>query len=396
MDKPETSLMTRYQRLIEISRDLASTLELDLLLNRITHAAAELTASQAAAILLYDEPRNTLFFQASNNMDRPLMRGLAVPVDSSIAGWILLNAEPVIVDDPKSDPRFFSGVQAASRTPTLSLLGVPLIVKDRVIGVLETINKIDGRFTEEDQEVLMTLGSQAAVAIENARLFTQSDLIAEMVHELRTPLASLKAAIHLLRRPELPAEDHEEIIDAIQKETERLSVLTADFLDLARLESGRTQFELADVDVGELIDECLIATRSSIEEAGLRIDIDVPDDLPHVSGDPTRLTQVLLNLISNAIKYNRPDGSITLAAWAEEDDVFIRVRDTGQGIPPNSIPHLFEKFYRVPKTRNQAEGTGLGLSIVYRIVQAHAGDIEVTSEVGVGSQFTVRLPIDSE
>jgi GAF domain-containing protein len=256
--------MNRYQRLIEISRDLASTLELDLLLNRITNAAAELTASEAAAILLYDETRHTLFFQASNNMDRPLMRGLAVPVESSIAGWILLHGKPVIVDDPNSDPRFFAGVQAASRTPTLSLLGVPLIVKNQVIGVLETINKIDGRFTDEDEEVLMTLGSQAAVAIENARLFTQSDLIAEMVHELRTPLASLKAAIHLLRRPEISADEHEDLVQTIQRETDRLSGLTADFLDLARLESGRTQFDLAEVDVRELVNECIEATGSSV------------------------------------------------------------------------------------------------------------------------------------
>jgi signal transduction histidine kinase len=396
LDKTGSSLMNRYQRLIEISRDLASTLELDLLLNRITNAAAELTASEAAAILLYDETRHTLFFQASNNMDRPLMRGLAVPVESSIAGWILLHGKPVIVDDPNSDPRFFAGVQAASRTPTLSLLGVPLIVKNQVIGVLETINKIDGRFTDEDEEVLMTLGSQAAVAIENARLFTQSDLIAEMVHELRTPLASLKAAIHLLRRPEISADEHEDLVQTIQRETDRLSGLTADFLDLARLESGRTQFDLAEVDVRELVNECIEATGSSVLEAGLTLETDMQEPLPHISGDPVRLNQVLMNLVSNAIKYNRQGGSITLAAWSEGGDVYLCVRDTGPGIPEESIPHLFEKFYRVPGMKNVAEGTGLGLSIVYRIVQAHAGEITVTSEVGKGSQFTVRLPVDSE
>jgi signal transduction histidine kinase len=329
-------------------------------------------------------------------MDRPLMRGLAVPVESSIAGWILLHGKPVIVDDPKSDPRFFAGVQAASRTPTLSLLGVPLVVKNQVIGVLETINKIDGRFTEEDEEVLMTLGSQAAVAIENARLFTQSDLIAEMVHELRTPLASLKAAIHLLRRPEISADDHEDLVQTIQRETDRLSGLTADFLDLARLESGRTQFDLAEVDVRELVNECIEATGSSVLEAGLTLETDMQEPLPHISGDPVRLNQVLMNLVSNAIKYNRQGGSITLAAWSEGGDVYLCVRDTGPGIPEDSIPHLFEKFYRVPGMKNVAEGTGLGLSIVYRIVQAHAGEITVTSEVGKGSQFTVRLPVDSE
>lgn len=395
MDKQETTLTTRYQRLIEISRDIASTLELDLLLNRITHAAAELTASQAAAILLYDEPRGTLYFQASSNMDRPLMRGLAVPVDGSIAGWILLNAEPVIVDDPNSDPRFFSGVQTASRTPTNSLLGVPMVVKGKVIGVLETINKIEGRFTAEDQEVLNTLGSQAAVAIENARLFTQSDLIAELVHELRTPLASLKAAIHLLKRDDLAAGDRSDVIESIDRETERLSGLTADFLDLARLESGRTQFDLAEVEVRELVDDCVETNAARIAEAGLRLDLDIAGDIPRIIGDAMRLKQVLQNLVSNAIKYNRPKGRITLAAWADAGHVFLCVKDTGPGIPEEDLGHLFEKFYRVPGTRHYAEGTGLGLSIVYRIVQAHAGEITVESVVGEGSQFTVRLPLDS-
>jgi signal transduction histidine kinase len=274
---------------------------------------------------------------------------------------------------------------------------VPLIVKDRVIGVLETINKINDRFTEEDLEVLNTLGSQAAVAIENARLFTQSDLIAEMVHELRTPLASLKAAIHLLNRPDLPAADHEEIIQIIARETDRLSDLTADFLDLARLESGRAQFEKSEIDVRKLIEDCLEVTASAVEAAGLTLNLDVPDEeLPRLSGDPIRLSQVLLNLVSNAVIYYREGGKITIAAWTDAESVFLCVEDTGRGIPKANLPHLFEKFYRVPDTKHLAEGTGLGLSIVYRIVQAHAGEIEVESEVGVGSRFTVRLPIESE
>lgn len=396
MADSDSSLMTRYQRLIEISRDLASTLELDLLLNRITVTATDLTGSQAAAILLYDETRNSLHFQASSNLDHPLMRGLAVPVESSIAGWILTNAKPLIVDDPSTDPRFFAGVQAASQTPTLSLLGVPLIVKDQVIGVLETINKADGRFTEEDKEVLMTLGSQAAVAIENARLFTQSDLITELVHELRTPLAALKAAIHLLRRPELNAADKEDIVQTIQRETDRLSEMTSEFLDLAHLDSGRMMFDVVEVDIRQLVRDCLEGISGSIAVAGLTIAVDVPDALPTISGDPARLAQVLLNLVNNAIKYNRKGGKIILAAWDDGENVFLSVEDTGPGIPPESLPRVFEKFYRVPGTKHMAAGSGLGLAIVYRIVQAHAGEIEVESQVNTGTRFTVKFPIKKE
>jgi signal transduction histidine kinase len=392
----DTHLMTRYQRLIEISRDIASTLELDLLLNRITQAAAELTHSQAASILLYDSSHEMLFFQAANNMDRPLMRGLSVPVENSIAGWIVQQGEPVIVHDPKSDPRFFSGVQEESNTVTHSLMGVPLIVKEQVIGALETINKIDGDFTLEDQDVLMTLGSQAAVAIENARLFAQSDLIAEMVHELRTPLASLKAATHLLLKPGISEDQTVEIIEAIQRETDRLSDMTADFLDLARLESGRQRFDLDKVDLDVLIGEVLEITENEIEEAGLTLAVQIDPDLPQIMADPDKIKQVLLNLVSNAIKYNCPAGRITIGARQQDGGAALFVSDTGAGIPEDAQDRLFEKFYRVPGTEALASGIGLGLAIVYRIVQAHAGQIRIESTIGEGTTFIVQLPLDPE
>jgi GAF domain-containing protein len=121
-------------------------------------------------------------------------------------------------------------------------MGVPLITKDKVIGVLEVLNKQEGEFSEADEDLLTVLGAQAAVAIENSRLFQQSDLIAEFVHELRNPLASINTASYLLLRPEISPEQARQIISNIQSETMRLTTLTSSFLDLARLESGRVQF----------------------------------------------------------------------------------------------------------------------------------------------------------
>ncbi|MGD9093770.1 MAG: GAF domain-containing protein, partial [Anaerolineales bacterium] len=187
-----STLLDRYQRVIELSNDLASTLDLHTLLNHIVHAAAELCHAEAAAILLYDEATQQLHFVSSTNLDAPLMRGLLVPVDSSIAGWILTERKPAIIHSTKDDPRHFKKVAQETNVVTESLLGVPLITKDQVIGVLEVINKREGQFTIEDQELLVALGSQAAVAIVNARLFQQSDLISEFVHEIRTPLTSIE------------------------------------------------------------------------------------------------------------------------------------------------------------------------------------------------------------
>ena len=166
-------LLERYQKLIELSRDLTSTLDLSTLLQHIVGAAANLCHAEAASILLFDEIHQQLYFQAATNLDAPKMRGLVVPVDNSIAGWIIRNQEPVIVGDAQHDPRHFGLIGKVTNVETRSLLGVPLSTKDKSIGVLEAINKQHGEFSEEDQELLMALGSQAAIAIET-RAFSSS------------------------------------------------------------------------------------------------------------------------------------------------------------------------------------------------------------------------------
>jgi len=203
MAEIKTEKLDGYRRLIEISRDLASTLDLDILLSRIVHAAAEVSGSEAASILLYDDAARQLYFQVSTNIDEPTRRGIIVPLEGSIAGWILNNRKPVRITDVHDDPRYFGDVEQSTGFSTESILGVPLITKNKIVGVLEAINKQKSKFTDTDESMLLVLGAQAAVAIENARLFQQSDLISEFVHELRTPLASLSTATYLLLRPEM-------------------------------------------------------------------------------------------------------------------------------------------------------------------------------------------------
>ncbi|RME07558.1 MAG: GAF domain-containing protein, partial [Anaerolineae bacterium] len=212
----------RYQRLIAISRDLASTLDLDLLLERIVNAAAELTNSEEASILLYDDRSSKLYFQAATNFD-PRLRGLEIPAEKSLAGWIIQTGEPVCVADAQRDERHFSPASQVTGVTTHTLLGVPLRARQKIIGVLEAINKRQGEFTPDDQEILTTLGAHAAVAIENSRLFQQSDLIAEFIHEIRTPLAALQTAIHLLQRTGMEAERFERLAGQMQKEIQRLA-----------------------------------------------------------------------------------------------------------------------------------------------------------------------------
>jgi signal transduction histidine kinase len=395
MAEIKTQTLDGYLRLIEISRDLASTLDLDILLDDIVNAAADITNAEAASILLYDDMARQLYFQVATNIDEPTMRGLVVPLDKSIAGWIVTNRKPVRIDDAHKDERFFSDVEQTIGYSTKSVLGIPLITKNKVVGALEVLNKKRGKFTDPDESMLTVLGAQAAVAIENARLFQQSDLIAEFVHELRTPLASLSTATYLLLRPEMSREQRDQIVNNIHNETLRLNSLASSFLDLARLESGRVQFRKTRFSAADLLYECHDVMVSKAQEMDVQIRVDVPNEMPLMEADRDKIKQVLLNLLSNAIKYNRPNGSVIMTGGFSDADLSVTIQDTGMGIPDESIPHLFEKFYRVREHEGKASGTGLGLSICKQIIQGHNGRIEVKSKMGVGTSFTIFLPRSS-
>jgi signal transduction histidine kinase len=392
MAEIKTARLDGYRRLVDIARDLASTLDLDILLSRIVHAAAEISGSEAASILLYDDASMQLYFQVSTNLDEPTRRGIIVPLEGSIAGWIVNNRKPVRITDVHEDSRFFGDVAQTIGFTTESILGIPLVTKNKIVGVLEALNKQKGKFTNTDESMLLVLGAQAAVAIENARLFQQSDLIAEFVHELRTPLSSLSTATYLLLRPEMSQEQRDQIVQNIHNETLRLNALASSFLDLARLESGRVQFRKTTFSVTDLLYECKDVMASKAEEEKIQVRVETPDGLPVLEADRDKLKQVILNLVSNAIKYNRPNGSVNLRAESSELQMTILVQDTGLGIPDEALPHLFTKFYRVRENEGKVSGTGLGLSICKQIVNGHGGRIEVKSKVGVGTVFMVHLP----
>lgn len=396
MAEIKTERLDGYRRLIDIARDLASTLDLDILLSRIVHAAAEISGAEAASILLYDDTSRQLYFQVSTNLDESTRRGIIVPLEGSIAGWIVTNRKPVRVSNVHDDPRFYSDVEETTGFSTQSILGIPLVTKNKIVGVLEALNKHKGKFTDADESMLLVLGAQAAVAIENARLFQQSDLISEFVHELRTPLSSLSTATYLLLRPEMSQEQRDQIIKNIHSETMRLNALASSFLDLARLESGRVQFRKNPFSIADLMYECKDVMASKAFEDNIQIRVESPEGLPLLDADRDKMKQVFLNLLSNAIKYNRPNGTVMLRAEVKENEMVLYVQDTGLGIPDESLPHLFQKFYRVREHENRAAGTGLGLSICKQIIYGHGGRIEVKSKIGVGTVFALYLPRSSK
>ena len=396
MAEIKTERLDSYLRLIDISRDLASTLDLNQLLDRIVNAAADITTAEAASILLYDNTARQLYFQVATNIDEPTLRGLAVPLEGSIAGWIVTNRKPLRIDKVHDDPRHFGDVEQTTGIPSKSILGIPLITKNKIVGVLEALNKKEGKFTVSDENLLSVLGAQAAVAIENARLFQQSDLISEFVHELRTPLASLSTATYLLLKPEMSREQQEQIVKNIHNETLRLNSLASSFLDLALLESGRIQFRKSTFDIMDLLHECSDVVDSKAEEDKIQIRVIEPEGLSMVDADRDKIKQVILNLLSNALKYNRPNGSVILKAVSKEGQMQISVQDTGIGIPEDDLGHIFEKFYRVRDHETKITGTGLGLSICKQIIQGHGGTIEIKSKIGIGTNIIINLPRTSK
>ncbi len=393
-------LMQRYERLMEISRQLNSTLDLGTLLNRIIKAASELTDTEAASILLIDQTTGELRFEAATKMTPGAIEALVIPLEGSLAGWVVTHGEPVLVEDTHKDPRWFDQVDDTVGGTTRNLLGVPMIAHSKIIGVVEALNKRNNApWTEDDVNTLSTLAAQAAIAIENARLFQQSDFIAEMVHELRTPLAALKASTTLLKRPDLPEHRRVQIIDTMESETDRLTRMTTDFLDLARLESGRARLETTVFNIGELMAESVEVIHNQAAERNVQIFVNCAETLL-LEADRGKIKQVLLNLLTNAIKYNKEQGEIHVtvtppAEGARDNLSRIEVRDTGRGISKENLNHMFEKFVRFADTAGYTQGTGLGLVIAKRIVEAHGGDMSVESELGVGTTFYFTLPTAS-
>ena len=387
--------VARLERIIEVSRVINSTLNLEPLLHNIIQIATDLTATEASSILLLDKKTGELHFEAAIGIKGQEVKPIIVPLDNSIAGWVVKKGEPLLIPDVRKDPRHYHQVDDMTQFSTRSILGVPLKVKDKVIGVLEVLNKIDDReFTRDDIETLTTLASQAAIAIENARLFQQSDLLSEVVHELRTPLTSIRGYSKMLLLTEgIGQEKTLEFTETIHREAVRLGQMINDFLDLARLESGRTHMAQKPVNMTEVINETLAILQPQAEERQVSISPQVPETLPTITGDSDRLKQVMVNLVSNAVKYNHEGGRVDIEVQVGEDELNVAVRDTGRGIPEEDLPHIFEKFHRVDDAEQQTKGTGLGLSIAKHIVEVHGGTISVESVWGQGSTFSFTLPL---
>ncbi len=222
------------------------------------------------------------------------------------------------------------------------------------------------------------------------------EFVANVSHELRTPLSIFHGYLeNLVDTPAMPRKEQAEIFEILRKHSSRLNALLEDLLTIARLESRHEELEKKDLNLGDLLQAATVDWAAKVREKKLSLSVDAPRDL-RMSADPLRLEQVLNNLLENAVKYTNEGGRICLRAAALGEHVELRVEDTGSGIPPTDLAHIFERFYRADKARSREHGgTGLGLSIVKHIVQLHGGNVTAESSFGKGTAIILRLPLCS-
>jgi signal transduction histidine kinase len=399
----------RLERILAVSQELTSTVELEPLLRKIVMTAAELTGSESASILLLSAQTGELRFCIAASDPSGQLADVPVPITGSIAGLTLTSGEPLIVANAQNDPRHYGAVGQRVGFETRSLLAVPLQIKDRRIGVLEAVNKWgDQGFVQDDVEMLVALAAQAAVAIENARLVEElqeayhqlaqldrlkSDFIAIASHELRTPLGLILGYASALRADmEGTAAGKMEVV---VRAASRLKQIIETMLNLRYLETGQMELTPTRFDMCSEVEGACRAYRALAEAKLLLLETDLPDREVIILADREKVRVMLDNLISNAVKFTSSGGRVRVELRAREDGVEVAVADTGIGIPPEDLEGIFGRFYQVedPMTRRHS-GMGLGLSTVKELVELHGGRIWAESVLGHGSRFVFLLPVE--
>jgi signal transduction histidine kinase len=507
----------------DISYSITSTLNLEEIFHKVANAVRRALAAESISIGLTDPLSNELVFVDA--LMGPLFAGLPpvrLKLGVGIAGWVALNGEPTIVNDVYTDTRFFSSVDKNSGFQTDSILCVPLKVEQRVIGVLEAINKNNGHFDNNDLRLLQAISGPLAVAIENASL--HSDVLAEkrrietifssmsegllttnregwvtatndalltllrkkdgeqnnrhfkdliqtrridfadfyaqvssaeeaypqlaidlyqgdntfvpvlvsgttindengevdelifvfsdlrqirevermrddffnnIIHELRTPLATILMYARLLREGKA-ADDQvkaDRFLGVIERESDRLQKMVRQMLQLAKLEAREIQRSPEPVSLNPILEQILPPLADRATEKGLAFSQRIQPDLPAILGNEDTLYLIFKNLVENAIKFTQ-SGTVYVNAKQVEQHLRVEIRDEGIGIPEQAKPNLFKRFYRAQTAVERGiAGTGLGLYMVKEGVEKHSGTIEVSSEEGIGTTFVVLLPV---
>jgi signal transduction histidine kinase len=402
-----------YQTLLGLSKSMIAILDFGKLVDTLVQGLVRGVPLTHAVLLIYDSSKNAYVpYREEASFDEPIA---AAPLrgDSAVVQWLERAGEILVKDEIKLDPRlgdFFDAAEPELEEIAAALI-VPLKIENKLIGVVLVGEKVSGDiFDSQELEVLGVLANQAAISLENARLYEglstsnarlmeasrlKSQFLANMSHELRTPLNSVIGFSKvLLNRLDGELNDRQEAyVRSVHNSSTHLLQLINGILDFSRSEAGKLEMRAEDVELHELVDECVETSLPLARDKRLKIEKDVSIELPPIQADRTKVKQILLNLLSNAIKFTTT-GRIRVSLRTDGGMVHVSVADSGIGIRPADLERLFEPFHRLdnPLSR-EAGGTGLGLALSKRFVELHGGRIWAESRENQGSTFHFTLPL---
>jgi signal transduction histidine kinase/FixJ family two-component response regulator len=503
-DQALATHMEELQTLIQITRTITSCLNLDEVVRLTIRQVHNSWQIEASSIWLLDENRGTLRVLANVGTPAEILNQVEVPLGRGFVGHVTQTGEWIFTNDASRHPLHYSGVDKMTGFRTRSLLCVPLKFREKVIGTLQMLNKLDGEFGEKDVDRALSIASAVAIGVSNALLFRQAEsrqqqleatlehnsnpimiidnddcllllnqqarslfdlsraaigksvaevvksaelaaflqqsladsearrtelaltdnvtwlatlapipgygrililqditylkevdqakshFVATVSHDLRAPLSSIAGFATALKEVGSLNEEQALYADRILHSSERMTDLVNGLLELASVRVGLDQ-KRESCDLMEIVRQVIADLQGQALTKKILIKVMAADALPRVDGHPTQLRQAISNLLDNAIKYSQPEQAVHIHLAVESSNVLLRVKDSGVGIDPLDMPHIFEKFYRV-KASNEASGIGLGLTLVRTIAEAHGGRVWAQSKKNVGSIFTLQLP----
>jgi len=402
----EDTARSEIDHLYRIEKFMASMTDLDALLAVIIREAALATESDSCSLALYEETSNDLCFfiargeKEQRSFERQLQH-VRMPMGHGIVGWCAENREPVNIKDARSDPRFDTETDKKTGFATRSILAVPMVRREKLVGVVEAVNKRDGNgFSEHDQQVLTVLATQAALVIENARLVEENVQQARLAalgqgiggaaHCIKNILNGMTGGEYILQLG-LKRSDMEKIVQGwniLSRNSTMMKDLVMDMLTFSRPRPP----EYEDTDVNQLCTDIAELVRGKASERNAEVELELDPDMGKVVVDPKGLYRCLLNLAGNAVEAcPEQEGAVTISSrmQGDEERFLIVVADNGCGISEEDRKQLFKAFF----STKGSKGTGLGLAVTHKIISEHGGDIGVESEVGAGTSFTIRLPL---
>jgi signal transduction histidine kinase len=395
-----------------VGEAVSSSLDLNEVLSTIVTHAVQLSDTEGGSIFEFDDEAETFEIRTAFGTSEELLsalRATRIGLRDTVVGRAARTRTPVAVADlGEVEPD--AHLTQLARAGWRSMLAVPLVREDRILGALVVRRRTPGAFPESIVELVETFASQSALAIQNARLFQElagksqelevasrhkSEFLASMSHELRTPLnAVIGFSDVLLDRlfGDLNPKQ-EEYLEDIRESGRHLLDLINDILDLSKVEAGGMQLELATTSLRDALEHGIAMVGERAGRQGLSLHLSIEDGVDVVVADPLRLKQVILNLLTNAVKFTPTGGRIEASAARVAEEIHISVQDSGIGIAENEQARIFEAFQQGRRAASaSAEGTGLGLTLSKKIVELHGGRLWVTSRVGHGSTFSFSIP----